>query len=498
MEYRMQLAKAKGAAGEMALASAIRNMNRIEGQRRLFSHIRHMEGKIRGGAATQVTITSNGVAREYTNRKDVEQKTALNNEAKYHETESGGCQLTDPIVVNDLGMHGDGPRIQDVLYGTYEIPDVSTPETRDFLEACKYVGGVDSIMRNPTVIDPYRALKKSWRCREERTTSYHHHIGHYKAVMGDDYLSWFFFQRADIPTMSEYSPDRYRECIDLMILRCALEFELAKQRTLGILDTEFNHNIKLLGRECSKNSLRLDSLATEQFSRPGRSAINQCVSKRCTVDHHQSCRLCFDMTSCDLAGCYDRIVHNAAVLALLHIGISHKRISSMFSTIQHMVHRIRTAFGDSEITYGGDDVGDWKIAPQGILQGNASGPAIWAVLSSVIFDILHKRGFGVPFCSTLSKVLFIIVGFSYVDDCDLFRCGEDPAEVLASMQALINNSGSLMEVTGGALRPDKSWWYLVEYGWKRGKWVATDAGNNLTTSHLARRAVEKFKVYKCQ
>lgn len=66
------------------------------------------------------------------------------------------------------------------------------------------------------------------------------------------------------------------------------------------------------------------------------------------------------------------------------------------------------------------------------------------------------------------------------------------------MQALINNSGSLMEVTGGALRPDKSWWYLVEYGWKRGKWVATDAGNNLTTSHLARRAVEKFKVYKCQ
>ena len=75
------------------------------------------------------------------------------------------------------------------------------------------------------------------------TASYHHHhVGHYKAVMKDDYLSWFFFQRSDIPMISGYSPERYRECIDLMILKRALEFELTKQRTLGILDTEFNHN----------------------------------------------------------------------------------------------------------------------------------------------------------------------------------------------------------------------------------------------------------------
>ena len=39
LEYRTQLAKAKEAAGEMSLASAIRNMNRIEGQRRLFGRI---------------------------------------------------------------------------------------------------------------------------------------------------------------------------------------------------------------------------------------------------------------------------------------------------------------------------------------------------------------------------------------------------------------------------------------------------------------------------
>ena len=55
-----------------------------------------------------------------------------------------------------------------------------------------------------------------------------------------------------------------------------------------------------------------------------------------------------------------------------------------------MSHCIRTAFGDSDVTYGGDDFSDWKCAPQDVLQGNASGPAVWSALSSIIFDILHK------------------------------------------------------------------------------------------------------------
>ena len=50
--------------------------------------------------------------------------------------------------------------------------------------------------------------------------------------------------------------------------------------------------------------------------------------------------------------------------------------------------------------------------PQGVvLQGNASGPAIWSVLSSVIFEILGQRGFSVHFCSAISKTLFLIVGY---------------------------------------------------------------------------------------
>ena len=78
----------------------------------------------------------------------------------------------------------------------------------------------------------------------------------------------------------------------------------------------------------------------------------------------------------DLEGCYDRIVHTAASLALLRVGIPHTKIRSIFATIQRMVHSIRTSLGDSKITYGGDQIGDWENCPQGVLQSNAGGPTI--------------------------------------------------------------------------------------------------------------------------
>ena len=81
--------------------------------------------------------------------------------------------------------------------------------------------------------------------------------------------------------------------------------------------------------------------------------------------------------------------------------------------------------------------------------------------------------------SAISKQLFTLVGFAYVDDCDLLQVGKDPLDVMSSIQALINSWGTFMEVTGGAIRTDKSWWYLIDYVWKRGKWVASDPDVNL-------------------
>ena len=473
-EYRHRLATAKEDAGNIKAATHLRNMNRIEAQRQLFRNIRYMEEKLSAGSTTQVTVTSeDGRTTELTQRDEVEKAVMAENERKFHQTE-GGSQLLSDRFVRDIGKFGNGPSVANILEGTYDLPPEATDATKDFLNACQRP---NNLVERPTesVVSRYWNLVKAWKTRKERTASANQHIGHYKAIMGHTSLSWLFFQRAEIPEISGYSPSRHRCCIDLMILKKAMSFDLAKQRTLGLLDSEFNHSNKMFQKVAMEAALDNNAIAQEQYSRPSRTCIDHAVNRRLTIDHHQSKRICLALAMSDLKGCYDRIIHNAAALALLRIGVSKAKIHSMFETIQRMVHRIRTGFGDATETYGGDDIMDWEFTPQGVLQGNASGPTIWSVLSSVIFEILHDKGFGVEFCSTLSKQLFLLVGFSYVDDCDLIQSGEDPITVARSMQRVIQQWGDLMEVTGGALASDKTYWYLVEFVWKRGKWIAADS-----------------------
>ena len=125
---------------------------------------------------------------------------------------------------------------------------------KDFLNACQRP---INLVEWPTesVVSRYWNLVKAWKTRKERTASANHHIGHYKAIMGHSSLSWLFFQRAEIPEISGYSPSRHRCCIDLMILKKAMSFDLAKQRTLGLLDSEFNHSNKMFQKVAMEAAL---------------------------------------------------------------------------------------------------------------------------------------------------------------------------------------------------------------------------------------------------
>ena len=167
-------------------------------------------------------------------------------------------------------------------------------------------------------------------------------------------------------------------------------------------------------------ALRNDCIVVEQYCRPQRSCIAHALNRRRTADDRQSQQLAWAMAMPDLTCCYDRIIHNAAALVLLRLSLSHAKIQSMSKTVQCMVHRVRTTFGDSEITY---------------------------------------------------------VGFSYVNGCDLIQSSQDPLEVVKSMQTVVQQWDDLMEVTGGALNldPSKSYWHMVEYIWKHGKRIASDA-----------------------
>lgn len=135
---------------------------------------------------------------------------------------------------------------------------------------------------------------------------------------------------SEIPVVSGYSPKCWSECIELMILN----FDLSKQQTLGLLDTEMNQHNKSFQRDAIKVALQTTSVAQEQYSHPGRDCKDHALNRRLTVNARQYERKCFSLAMSDLTGCYDRIVHTAAALALLQLGLKKTAKYVMFDSIQ--------------------------------------------------------------------------------------------------------------------------------------------------------------------
>ena len=113
-------------------------------------------------------------------------------------------------------------------------------------------------------------------------------------------------------------------------------------------------------------------LAIEQYvSRKRKATISHTLNKRLTFDIMRQQKKKGGVCSCDLKSCYDRIVHTFTARATRRAGAAESAKVSMFNTIQRLKHQVRTAFGDSEETFGGEM---WRyLEPRmGVGQGNGA------------------------------------------------------------------------------------------------------------------------------
>ena len=151
-------------------------------------------------------------------------------------------------------------------------------------------------------------------------------------------------------------------------------------------------------------------------------------------------------------------------------GVHPSNIVFMFTTIQKLSHTVRTEFGDSDIKFTQEV---WLAPLRGVGQGNGAGPAIWAVVSTPVLDLLRDEGVGAAFNLSLSGKVIKVLGYSFVDDTDLVvggnYCNHD--NITAELQRSLDLWQTGIEATGGALVPEKSFWSEVSFAWDiKGKW----------------------------
>ena len=484
--FQHQLAQARAKEGKLKVSKEIERMKGTERQRVSAQRIRRMNGSARTtkGLTKVIVPGANGQEVELVDKLDMEQALLEAYEKTLTQANATPCMLSP--LRERLGACGTGDVVEDLLQGnTVELNGVEEA-TKEVLKYLAFKGGKRSHF-NPKPLG-VEECQQGWKKAKERTSSAMRegtHFGHWKVGYLDDEIAEAHTGLANVPFMSGYSPQRWQFGINSLLTKEHGNFRINRLRTILLYEADYNFNNKVLGRRMMYNAESANILAPEQYgSRKSKAAIECALNKRLMFDILRQTKRPAGICSCDLQSCYDRIVHSFASIAMQRAGAPAAAIESMFRTIQQLKHTVRTCHGDSDRSFGGED---WRETDplHGIGQGNGAGPAIWAVISTVFFDLLRDKGYGFKMKAPLSKLALHLAGCGFVDDTDLMQIGlvdDDYVQVASKLQEALNWWEICSKVSGGAIVPKKSWYGLVHFNWVDGEWSYSSNMNDVSVS----------------
>ena len=474
-----ELAQAKAKQGNLKASKQLEIMNQNEKHRQSAARIRRMNGTNRASKGLHKIMITNEAGDDI----EVNEKSRMEEELlKAYEgtlTQSNLTPCTVSPIKERLGPCGNGALAAELLLGKVQTLDGVDTSTLEVLKYLSLKEGTTLCHRpEPLLVEECQA---GWKKTKERISSAMvagTHYGHWKAGFMDDSIAAVHTGFANVAYLSGYSPSRWQYGVNSLIPKEEGNYNIKRLRTILLYEADFNFNNKLLGRRMMQAAEDHSVIAQEQYgSRKHMSARDCALNKRLMFDIVRQLKRPAGICSCDLHSCYDRIVHSFASVAMQRAGAPISAIESMFTTIQKLKHVVRTCHGDSARSFGGES---WReINPlQGVGQGNGAAPAIWAVISSVFFDLLRDKGYGFKMKAPLSKLALHLAGCGFVDDTDILQIGlanDDYITVTQKLQEAVNWWERCAKVSGGAIVPSKSWFGLIDFEWIDGEWhYATD------------------------
>jgi hypothetical protein len=443
---------------------------RVEKQRKLARMAKSVSGKLASKSITKIEHDG----QEYTMQEDIDKILLRVNESKIRASEN--TPFMQSPLVDEFGYRKNTPSHDQVLNGTYSIPRHCSRATNLLIQGLArpsaIQGKLQYLPRTHITTDDHI---KGWKRQKERTSGGLSglHFGHYKAHAQERDLAAFDASMRSVAYTTGYSFRRWKRGLDVQLLKRTNDFRASQLRTILLLESDHNMNNKAIGMDAMRAGERLGEHARDNYGgRKGLRAAEVSMNQLLTFNSIWARRGRAVIMSNDAKGCYDRIAHTVVNLALQRLGVPKPALQSMLETIQEMEHYIRTAFGTSSNAYGNDP---GKPPPQGILQGSGAGQAGWASIVAVLVKAMKKEGFGYSVWTLIRQRAITLACFAYVDDADLIHAEADrkvpTQQVLQRAQEALKLWEELLHATGGALAPEKSFWYLIEVIRFKGKWT---------------------------
>jgi hypothetical protein len=170
----------------------------------------------------------------------------------------------------------------------------------------------------------------------------------------------------------------------------------------------------------------------------------------------------------DLANCYDAVAHPIASIALQRFKVCKVVVAMMLYVLKTITWYLKIAFGQSKISFGGK-----ALDPSmGLGQGNDAAPPGFLAVCTLMINVYCNHGHGVTFIGAWAWDAFTLSAVLNVDNSNLFHMAiKTPSdeEFLQLVQSATNDWAGLVHMTGGLLKPQKCFWYMLDWIWERGK-----------------------------
>ena len=406
---------------------------------------------------------------EITDKIEMENAILASNMSKFSQSFHTPCYQSP--LKESLGFKGLSTGSQAILAGAYKPSDNLNSYIVDMLQQWEKPQSVRELepIDMSLTLEQYRYF---WNKANENISCYPSALSFsmMKAGSFDPDISFLDWTMTKIPLDRGFSPIRGKHCLDVMILKKSGITDLSGLRTIVLFPVDCNYAFKHVGRAMMKTAKQAKALAPEQYgSRKRHRSINLAVIKALTFDILRQLKRPGAVCSNDVESCYDLIGHTPASISMQWVGVPRNIVNCLFTTLQEAVHQVRTGYGDSVNTYGGDV---WLAPLHGIGQGNGAGPAIWAVVSTPLVSALRNKGFGCEILCPLSHSFFKFVGYAFVDDTDIIQSTlhDSPQDTMAILQQAIDTWEKSLKLTCGAIVPEKTVWWLIHYKWEGSLW----------------------------
>ena len=265
---------------------------------------------------------------------------------------------------------------------------------------------------------------------------------------------------------NRYSLERWQKIVNVMILKEPGNIKIHRLRVIHLYEQDYNLLLAVKWRKLIQHGAKHQLLHNSQFGAvPGRDAVLPTLIEEFQYEISRASKRPMVHLDYDATACYDRIVMSFGGLASRSFGQHRSVVFINAKTLEEARYYLKTQLGVSDRFYKHCTI--YPIYGSG--QGAGNSPAIWCVISSILFETYDEKAHGATFYSPDRKTIAQVLMIGFVDDTSgsvndfLLPVPAQPDHYVQLATDDAQRWNDLLSLSGGSLNQRKCSYHFLYY-----------------------------------